>query len=189
MPHVAHQLAIHIVFRHIDVWCFLRLHPVSSFGGDPVATQPISLTEIPMTDIKITKRVVDSAEPRATRYVIFDSEVKGFGLRVYPSGEKSWIFEYRPGAGGRRVAKSRITIGKVGDLTPDQARKAADGLRAMAMTGRDPQGDKSRERMAETVEDLALSSLSIMSGRSAGNGPRRTMRTSSNASCCQSWGR
>jgi len=124
-----------------------------------------------MTDIKITKRVVDSVEPRPTRYVIFDSEVTGFGLRVYPSGEKSWIFEYRPGAGGRRVAKRRITIGKVGNITPDQARKAADGLRAMAMTGRDPQGDKARERMAETVEDPAAQFLEHHVG------PKRRERT------------
>lgn len=38
---------------------------------------------------RLTKRTVDAAEKRPTRYTIFDDELKGFGLRVYPSGEKS----------------------------------------------------------------------------------------------------
>lgn len=105
--------------------------------------------------IKLTKRVVDSAEPRNTRYTIFDAAVPGFGLRIYPTGEKSWIFEYRAGEGGRRVAKKRITIGKVTDFTADGARKAADSLRSAVKTGSDPQGEKSRQREASTVADLA----------------------------------
>lgn len=105
--------------------------------------------------IKLTKRVVDKAEPRATRYSIFDSVIPGFGLRVYPSGEKSWIFEYRPGEGGRRVNKKRITIGKVREFTPDKARKLADNLRSKVMTGYDPQAEKSERREAPMLAEIA----------------------------------
>lgn len=105
--------------------------------------------------IKLTKRVVDTAETRDTRYTIFDSAVPGFGLRIYPTGEKSWIFEYRAGEGGRRVAKKRVTIGRVTDFTADGARKAADSLRSAVKTGNDPQGEKARRREANTVADLA----------------------------------
>jgi hypothetical protein len=35
-------------------------------------------------------------------YVAFDADVKGFGCRVMPSGAKTFILEYRPGAGGAR---------------------------------------------------------------------------------------
>ena len=104
---------------------------------------------------KLTKRVVDTAEPRGTRYTIFDSALPGFGLRVFPSGEKSWIFEYRPGEGGRSAPKRRMTLGKVTDFTPDQARKVADGLRSSVKTGKDPQRDKATQREALTVEQLA----------------------------------
>jgi integrase len=105
--------------------------------------------------VKITKRAVDAAEPRGTRYTIFDTAIPGFGLRVFPSGEKSWIFEYRPGEGGRSTPKRRMTLGRVTDFTPDQARRVADGLRSAVKTGKDPQRERSTQREALTVEQLA----------------------------------
>lgn len=112
-----------------------------------------------MDAIKLTKTVVANARPQTLRYTLFDSQVPGFGLRVYPSGAQSWIFEYRPGEGGRRVAKKRVTIGKVSDFTPEAARKLADSYRAMVRTGNDPQGDKARQRKAVTVSELATAFL------------------------------
>lgn len=86
---------------------------------------------------------------------MFDSAIPGFGLRVFPSGQKSWIFEYRSGEGGRGAPKRRVTIGRISDFTPDQARKLADGLRSAVKTGNDPQGDKARQREALSVAELA----------------------------------
>src|SRR5690606_24027763 len=103
-------------------------------------------TEAATAEVRITKRGVDNAEPRASRYTMFDSALPGFGLRVYPSGSKSYVFEYRPGAGGRSTDKKRVTIGKVGDLTPDQGRKEAGRLRAAVVNGHDPQGLKAAQR-------------------------------------------
>lgn len=113
-----------------------------------------------MATVKITKRTVDGAEARAARYTIFDSAIPGFGLRVFPSGAKSWVFEYRPGEGGRRLAKKRVTIGSASDFTPEKARKLADDLRSKVKTGQDPQGSKARDRKALTVEELARLFLS-----------------------------
>lgn len=109
--------------------------------------------------VKLTKRVIDAAEGRASRYTIFDSAVPGFGLRVFPSGEKSWVFEYRAGEGGRGASKRRITLGKATDFTPEQARKVADGLRSAVKTGGDPQKDKVTQREALTVDQLAAAFL------------------------------
>ncbi|MEX4006749.1 tyrosine-type recombinase/integrase [Neoaquamicrobium sediminum] len=113
-----------------------------------------------MEKIKLTKTVVAKAVAKPSRYSLFDTQVPGFGLRVFPTGAMSWIFEYRPGEGGRRVAKKRITIGKVDDFTPEVARKIADGYRAMVRTGHDPQGEKARQRKALTVSELATAFLS-----------------------------
>ena len=120
--------------------------------------------------VKITKRVVDAAEPGAARYTLFDSEVPGFGLRVYPTGAKSWVLEYRPGAGGRGVDKKRITIGKATDMTPERARKVADTYRAQVRLGQDPQAAKAAEREAQTVKDIADAFLKdhVKAKRSAG---------------------
>lgn len=107
-----------------------------------------------MAGTKITKRVVDAAEVADKRYTIFDSDVKGFGLRVFPSGQKSYVFEYRAGEGGRNSAKKRITIGKTSEFTPDEARRQADKLRSKVKVGEDPQGDKAKRRDAIIVKEL-----------------------------------
>jgi integrase len=108
-----------------------------------------------MSKIKLTKRAVDSALPRASRYTIFDSEIRGFGLRVFPSGQKSWIFEYKGAEGGRRATTRRVTIGAIGKVTPDEARKLADTLRARVRMGDDPQREKKSKRLAPTLAELA----------------------------------
>jgi hypothetical protein len=79
---------------------------------------------------RLTKQAIDALEPHAKPFIAFDPGVSGFGVRVMPSGLKSFILEYRPGAGGRNVTKRRMTLGRYGAMTPDQARRAA--LNALA---------------------------------------------------------
>ncbi len=107
-----------------------------------------------MTKLKLTKRVVEGSPPRVARYTVFDTEIRGFGLRVFPSGKKSWVFEYKS-EGGRRATTKRLTIGKTDEFTPDEARKIADKFRSKAKVGQDPQGDKANDRAALKVSELA----------------------------------
>lgn len=104
---------------------------------------------------KLTKRSVDNAEPQPARYTIFDKEIRGFGLRVFPSGQKSWVFEYKGAEGGRRAVTRRVTIGATTKITPEEARRLADTLRARVRLGEDPQRDKASKRLAPTIADLA----------------------------------
>lgn len=108
-----------------------------------------------MATIKLTKTVVDGATPRKSSYVLFDSAITGFGLRVYPSGAKSWILEYRANGGGRKEDKKRFTIGSVKDLTADEARKLANLRRSEVVVGLDPQVRKAGDRSALTVRELS----------------------------------
>lgn len=55
---------------------------------------------------KLTKRIADAAEPGAKPYSIYCAELKGFGIRVMPSGVKTWILDYRPHPGGRGAPKN-----------------------------------------------------------------------------------
>ena len=60
---------------------------------------------------RLTKRVVDGIAPANRPTIIYDTELKGFGVCVMPSGSKAWIVEFRPNGGGRKVATKRITLG------------------------------------------------------------------------------
>ena len=55
-----------------------------------------------------------------SRCIIWDKNIPGFGLRIYPSGKKTFIIEYRV----RKIKKMK-TIGYYGIFTLDQARKFA----------------------------------------------------------------
>jgi integrase len=103
---------------------------------------------------KITKRTVDALKPGAKPFIVFDDDVKGFGVRVFPSGVKSYVLEYRPGGGGRGVAVRRLTLGKHGAMTAEQARKSVKEALARVRLGQDPQEDKSRQRASLTVGGL-----------------------------------
>ncbi len=75
---------------------------------------------------KLTKRTVDALKPRPGRdLVVFDSELSGFGIRVKPSGRKSYLIQYR-NAGGR---SRRLTIAGHGRLTAEEARGEAAAAR------------------------------------------------------------
>ena len=109
-----------------------------------------------MPVMKISRRAVGKITPLEKPVTYFDSELKGFGLLVRPSGSKSWIVEYRPGTGGRGVAKKRIVIGKFDDtLTPENARSRAATLLAEIRLGADPAADRAESRAGETLKELS----------------------------------
>jgi integrase len=103
---------------------------------------------------KLAKRTVDALKPKSKVYFAYDGELPGFGLRVMPSGHKSFIIEYRPHGGGRGVATKRFTLGPYGALTPEQARKAAQSTLARVRLGEDPQQEKIAKRGAASVAGL-----------------------------------
>jgi integrase len=104
--------------------------------------------------MKLTKRVVDALSPREKQYVEYDTDLTGFGVAVYPSGIKSWVCEYRPHGGGRGVAKKRVTLGKVSQLTSEQARRAAADMLAAVRLGGEPATERADRRAAVTVGEL-----------------------------------
>jgi Arm DNA-binding domain len=91
----------------------------------------------------------------AERLVIYyDSELTGFGLRVMPTGHRSWIIEYRSKAPESFGAKRRMVIGAPDKLTPDEARKQARKLLAQIELGRDPAAERTKARKGESVSEM-----------------------------------
>ena len=114
---------------------------------------------------KLTKRVVDALRPDPKRDVFKwdagDGALKGFGVRVKPSGVASYFVQYRNKEGRTR----RLVLGRVGELTPDEARRiAADKLKE-ARTGGDPSAERHAARAAITVSELCDLYLADAKGR------------------------
>jgi integrase len=99
---------------------------------------------------KLTKRTVDQTEPGTGQIFVWDTEVAGFGLRVLPSGQRSYVIQYR--ARGR---SRRMTLGKHGALTPQTARKMAIRHLAAVRDGADPLEARQEHSQAPTVRELA----------------------------------
>ncbi|HTE77072.1 MAG TPA: tyrosine-type recombinase/integrase [Xanthobacteraceae bacterium] len=108
-----------------------------------------------MRTSKLSKRVVDALPTRTAAYIAYDSSLAGFGCRVTPNGTKSWIVEFRPHCGGRRTAKTRITLGKISAVTADAARHATQEILARVRLGEDVGAERAALRRAPTVAELA----------------------------------
>jgi integrase len=104
-----------------------------------------------VTVARISKRAMDSFRPAAKPYIVFDQDLTGFGLRVMPSGAKTWIVEYRPGTGGRKIFKRRMKIDVAGRMTPDEARAKAKEILARVRLGEDPAAERTISRQTPTI--------------------------------------
>jgi integrase len=103
---------------------------------------------------RITKRLVDSLSAGASEFFVWDSKLPGFGLRVQPSGVMSYVAKYRAGS-GRAAPTRRVTLGRVGKITPDEAEKLAKRVLGAVAHGADPAATKSADRRAATLNELA----------------------------------
>jgi integrase len=99
---------------------------------------------------KLTKRRIDAAETMEKEYFIWDDALPGFGLRVLPSGRKSYIVQYRAGRRARRMSLGPNTV-----LACEQARGQAITILAAVRKGEDPSADRAAQRSALNMTELA----------------------------------
>jgi len=117
---------------------------------------------------KLTKRIVDAADVREKDYFIWDDELPGFGLRVFASGKRSYLIQYR--AAGRT---RRYTIGLHGVWTPETARQEAKVQLGRVARGDNPSEERQLDHKAITVKELcALYTADLNAGLILGKGGR-----------------
>lgn len=104
-----------------------------------------------MPTSKLTKRTIDAViSPASKQLIYWDTEIKGFGLRVLPSGLKTFIVQYRNAEGIQR----RMNLGRFGVLTVEQARDLARLKLAEVIVGGDPADKVRQSRNGMTVAEM-----------------------------------
>lgn len=98
---------------------------------------------------KLTKRSVEALKIEAKDYFVWDSQIGGFGVRVMPSGAKTYQAQYRKGGRTRRVS-----LGRHGKITAEEARKLAREVMGLVAKGDNPAEEISQHRCAPTMAAL-----------------------------------
>ncbi len=99
----------------------------------------------------ISRRTVEGLPIEEREAVFWDRELSGFGVRVYPSGAKVYVVQTRSGGKSRRV-----TIGRHGLVSAEQARRKAVMVIASIKGGQDPERNGS---MSATAAGLTLAEV------------------------------
>ena len=108
--------------------------------------------------VKITKRIVESSlSDTSKRKLIWDTEITGFCVRIYPTGRKTYFFQYRNSHKETKFVK----IGVHGNTTTEQAREKAKHLALQVSAGEDPSVKSGPKAISPTVEDLAEKYLKL----------------------------
>lgn len=129
--------------------------------------------------VKLTKSAIDAltaSDPRGER--IYDTELRGFGVVVYPTGRRSFFLDYGP-KGNRR----RIILGAYGPLTLDQARKKATAALAGVHNDVDPLQARNEVATASTFGEWVEVYLASSTKRSKREDERYLGR------CVKRWGK
>ena len=117
--------------------------------------------------LTLTKRSVDSLLPSARPWIAWDDKLTGFGVRVQPSGTKSFLINYRANGGGRYSPNRRLVIGRFGRITVAQARTTAQALLGRVAAGEDPAAERADARGLPTLKEAFEDYMKVNPNRSA----------------------
>src|SRR5688572_14438899 len=99
---------------------------------------------------RLTKRFVDGLTPADADVFWWDTDLRGFAVRVWPSGQKTFLLRYRNREGRAR----KLTLGRYGPLTVDQAREMARARLGEVAQGSDPAEQRATHRASMNVSQL-----------------------------------
>lgn len=101
---------------------------------------------------KLTKKLVESTHFKENKEVLlWDSEIKGFGVRIFSTGRRTYFVQYR----NQFQRTRRKKIGVHGIITTEQAREEAKKLLGMVSQGQDPSDDAKKAKQKQSLVELA----------------------------------
>jgi integrase len=123
----------------------VRYHRSADFGM--TFRPPVTVTDLSK------KRDVDAIQPEPVRRLVWDSRRgrTGFGLDVWPSGTKSYVYQFR--ADGRQ---RRMKLGSAHTMTPKQAEALYLEHAAVVAAGGDPLARKQMSRRTAKAARVAM---------------------------------
>lgn len=99
---------------------------------------------------RLTKRTVDQLSPSGVDHFVWDQQLSGFGVRISPKGQKSFLIQYR-----YQGRTQRMRLGRLGLITADEARKKARILLEEAEAGKNPALVATTKRKAPKLSDVS----------------------------------
>ena len=99
----------------------------------------------------LNERNVEALVREDRPFIAWDDRLTGFGVRVQPSGVRSYIVNYRAGEGGRNAANRRLVIARHGGVIAEQARRLAQKTLGQVAYGEDPAAARARSRAVPTL--------------------------------------
>ena len=118
--------------------------------------------------LTLTKRSVEGLTPSARPWIAWDDKLTGFGVRIQPSGTKSFLVNYRANGGGRYAPNRRVVIGRFGRMTSEQARRQAQVLLGRVASGEDPAAARAEARGLPTLAEAFEEYLAANPSRTEG---------------------
>ena len=115
----------------------------------------MGLTKTAVERLRYTREAkMIEGKPAYPHQILWDGNLPGFGVRVYPSGKRSFVLFFR--AGGRQ---HMMSLGQFGPLTVEQARAKAKRHLAEVIEGGSPLAARRREAQGKTVKELCAAYL------------------------------
>ena len=139
------------------------LHSVLTVAARVLASEDdkSSGKRVALNRLSLTRRSIEAMKPRERPWVAWDDKLTGFGVRVQPSGVKSFFVNYRTGEGGRKAPNRNVVIGRFGRMAPEQARRLAQQVLGKVAAGGDPARERSEARamplLKQAFEDYMAS--------------------------------
>lgn len=127
----------------------------------------ISGKRVAKVKLSLGKRAIDALEPADKPWIAWDDKLTGFGIKVHPSGLKSFIVNFRTEDAGRNAPNKRIVIGRYGRISAEEGRRRAHKILGEVATGSDPATQRALLRRMPLLSEAFENYIAVNPNRKA----------------------